>query len=393
MRYCLFTLSLFVLSNVGAQTSITDVLASVEVNNPRLKAGAQIVLSQKAEVASQNTLADPGFEFSHLWGTENAKDRKYDIAISQSFDFPSLYVQRNRIGSLKQTLFDSQQEALRQQVLLQAKELCLRIVCLNRTIQLADERQKAADELAQLYRKRLSSGDANILDVNKIEIEQLNAATANTRLRNELTACVAQLRALNGGEPLPLSEASLAHYPDKELPASFDDWKTQALTGDPELQSLRQENMIADKSVALNRAGWLPKFELGYRHAYELGERFNGLSVGVSIPLFANRKQVKIAKAQAVAGALSLSDSEQQVWASLQTAYNDAVALKGNLEKFELLVRQNNFELLQKALAAGKISMVEYLVNATQLYEAFENRLSLEYEYQLCLARMYKFEL
>ena len=37
--------------------------------------------------------------------------------------------------------------------------------------------------------------------------------------------------------------------------------------------------------------------------------------------------------------------------------------------------------------------MVEYLVDATQLYEAFENKLSLEYEYQLRLARMYKFEL
>ena len=57
------------------------------------------------------------------------------------------------------------------------------------------------------------------------------------------------------------------------------------------------------------------------------------------------------------------------------------------------MTRQNNLGLLQKALAAGKISMVEYLVDATQLYEAFDNRLSLEYEYQLRLARLYKFEL
>lgn len=96
---------------------MADILASIETNNPELKAGAQIVLSQKAEVSSQNTLEDPNFEFEHLWGADNAKDRKYDISVSQSFDFPSLYVQRNKIGNLKRTLYDGQQAVLRTQIL------------------------------------------------------------------------------------------------------------------------------------------------------------------------------------------------------------------------------------------------------------------------------------
>ena len=228
--------------------------------------------------------------------------------------------------------------------------------------------------------------------MNKIEIEQLNVTTANTRLRNELSTCLAQLRALNGGESLDV-ELSALTYPEAVLPASFDELKTQALQADSELQLLRQESLIADKSVALNRSGWLPKFELGYRHAYELGERFNGFAVGVSIPLFANRKKVKMAKAQALAGTFAVNNREQQALAELQSAYDEAVTLQRNHARYDLLTRQNNLGLLQKALAAGKISMVEYLVDATQLYEAFDNRLSLEYEYQLRLARLYKFEL
>ena len=372
MRNSFLCLFVFAVANMGAQNNMADILASIETNNPELKAGAQIVLSQKAEVSSQNTLEDPNFEFEHLWGADNAKDRKYDISVSQSFDFPSLYVQRNKIGNLKRTLYDGQQAVLRQQILLQAKELCLQVIYLNRCIRLGNERQAAADELVKLYRERLTSGDANILDVNKIEIEQLNITTSNIQRRNELAACLAQLQALNGGEPLNLAESALTEYSDREL---------------------RQENQSAGKEISLNRAGWLPKFELGYRHAYELGERFNGLSVGVSIPLFANRKKVKIAKAQAVAGSFTVNNKELQTLAVLQSSYNEAVALKDNRERYELLTRQNNFELLQKALASGKISMVEYLVDATQLYEAFENKLSLEYEYQLRLARMYKFEL
>ena len=380
------------LSGAGAQNNMADILSCIEANNPQLKAGAQMVLSQKAEVSSQNSLADPTFELEHLWGAQNAGDRKYDITVLQSFDFPSLYVQRNRVGNLKRSLYDGQQTLLRQQVLLQAKELCLRIVYLNRCIELSDKRLAAADELARLYRGRLESGDAAILDVNKIEIEQLNVTTANTRLRNELATSLAQLRALDGGES-PDVELSTLTYPQAVLPASFDELKTQALQADPELQLLRQESLIADKSVALNRSGWLPKFELGYRHAYELGERFNGFAVGVSIPLFANRKKVKMAKAQALAGTFAVNNREQQALAELQSAYDEAVTLKQNHARYDLLTRQNNLGLLQKALAAGKISMVEYLVDATQLYEAFDNRLSLEYEYQLRLARLYKFEL
>ena len=380
------------LSGAGAQNNMADILSCIEANNPQLKAGAQMVLSQKAEVSSQNSLADPTFELEHLWSAQNAGDRKYDITVLQSFDFPSLYVQRNRVGNLKRSLYDGQQTLLRQQVLLQAKELCLRIVYLNRCIELSDKRLAAADELARLYRGKLESGDAAILDVNKIEIEQLNVTTANTRLRNELAICLAQLRALNGGESLDV-ELSTLTYPEAVLPASFDELKTQALQADPELQLLRQESLIADKSVALNRSGWLPKFELGYRHAYELGERFNGFAVGVSIPLFANRKKVKMAKAQALAGTFAVNNREQQALAELQSAYDEAVTLQRNHARYDLLTRQNNLGLLQKALAAGKISMVEYLVDATQLYEAFDNRLSLEYEYQLRLARLYKFEL
>ena len=140
MRKSFFLIFLFAVANMEAQHNWTDILSTIELNNPQLKAGAQIVLSQKAEVSSQNTLEDPNFEFAHLWGTENSSDRKYDISVSQSFDFPSLYFQRNQIGDLKRSLYDEQQASLRQQILLQAKELCLRIVYLNRCIALGDER-------------------------------------------------------------------------------------------------------------------------------------------------------------------------------------------------------------------------------------------------------------
>ena len=61
---------------------MADILASIETNNPELKAGAQIVLSQKAEVSSQNSLEDPRFEFGHL------QSRQYQRPQIRYFGFP-----------------------------------------------------------------------------------------------------------------------------------------------------------------------------------------------------------------------------------------------------------------------------------------------------------------
>ena len=55
MRNSFLCLFVFAVANMGAQNNMADILASIETNNPELQAGAQIVLSQKAEVASQNT--------------------------------------------------------------------------------------------------------------------------------------------------------------------------------------------------------------------------------------------------------------------------------------------------------------------------------------------------
>ncbi len=392
MKKIILALSLLTAISVGAQNQIADILTAIETNNGELKASAQVALGQKAAASAQNTLADPSFGFSHLWGAESAKDRKYEISVSQSFDFPSLYVNRHELKGLKHTLYDTQLASQRQQVLLQAKELCLQVVYLNRHIELAKKRQDAADQLATLYRSRLESGDANIIDVNKIEIEQLNVATNYTRLVNERNACLARLQVMNGGEPI-LGLDGMTEYPAEELPASFEEWKVQALQMAPELQLFRQNNQIAEREISLSKGGWLPRFELGYRHAYELGDHFNGLTVGVSIPLFANRKQVKVARAQAVAETFTADYQTLQVGEALQTAYQEAVSLKANLDRYTTLTSRNQFQLLQKALTAGQISMVEYLVDATQLYEAFENQLSLEYEYHLRLARLYKYSL
>ena len=56
---------------LSAQTSIEDVLRSVEANNKDLQANSQLVQSQKLEAKLDNNLPDPSVSYSHFWGNKD----------------------------------------------------------------------------------------------------------------------------------------------------------------------------------------------------------------------------------------------------------------------------------------------------------------------------------
>mgnify|MGYP007093023795 FL=1 len=65
------------------------------------------------------------------------------------------------MNRLKTGALDAQAATMRQQILLQAKEVCLDIIMLQHQQELLDARLKNAEELAAMYAKRLATGDAN----------------------------------------------------------------------------------------------------------------------------------------------------------------------------------------------------------------------------------------
>ncbi len=61
---------------LSAQTSIEDVLRSVEANNKDLQANSQLVQSQKLEAKLDNNLPDPSVSYSHFWGIKKGWDSR-----------------------------------------------------------------------------------------------------------------------------------------------------------------------------------------------------------------------------------------------------------------------------------------------------------------------------
>ena len=174
----IFTATILACMGMRAQeTGIDSVLRQIEANNKELQANAQLISSQKLESRTENNLPDPTLSYAHLWDSKNSDETVGEMVVSQSFDFPTLYITRGKMNRLKTGALDAQAATMRQQILLQAKEVCLDIIMLQHQQELLDTRLKNAEELAAMYAKRLATGDANALETNKINLELLNVRT------------------------------------------------------------------------------------------------------------------------------------------------------------------------------------------------------------------------
>ena len=375
-----------------AQNSIDQVLKSIETNNKSLQANTKMTDAQKLEAQTGKFLANPSVEWEQMWGNRNNPGSEYTLTVKQSLDFPTTYSNKNKLANLKANTIGFQSDAYRQQLLLNAKQTCIEIIYLRKQKSLLDERLANAETMFALYKKRFESGDANQLELNKIQLELLNAQNQSRLNKAALTAAEEQLRNLNGGKPITFDATD---YPAGEELINFDQLQAAFMEADPNLKSLTGDQEIANREVKLSRSLTLPKFDVGYkRNAASDHVASNGFMVGVSIPLFENKNTVKKAKAQAEFATASLEDNRLNLKTNLQQLYQQAEALQiSRADYAKVLEQQRNIELLNKALNAGQLSVIDYFTELSTIYDSHQSYLDVEKEYHSILAQLYQYKL
>lgn len=392
--YKLYILGLMLLGTLTtrAQSSIDQVLRNIETNNKSLQANTKMTDAQKLEAQTGKFLANPSVEWEQMWGNRNNPGSEYTLTVKQSLDFPTTYSNKNKLANLKANTIGFQSAAYRQQLLLNAKQTCIEIIYLRKQKSLLDERLANAETMFALYKKRFESGDANQLELNKIQLELLNAQNQSRLNKAALTAAEEQLRNLNGGKPITFDATD---YPAGEELINFDQLQAAFMEADPNLKSLTGDQEIANREVKLSRSLTLPKFDVGYkRNAASDHVASNGFMVGVSIPLFENKNTVKKTKAQAEFATASLEDNRLNLKTNLQQLYQQAEALQiSRADYAKVLEQQRNIELLNKALNAGQLSVIDYFTELSTIYDSHQSYLDVEKEYHSILAQLYQYKL
>lgn len=391
MRKIIYSLLLSFLASAMFGQSIDSVLKEIEANSTTLSALRERIEAEKIGNKTDIYLSNPEVEFNYLWGSPTAIGNRTDFVATQSFDFPTAYMHRKKISGLENQNLELQYKSERINLLLRAKQICIELAYYNALAEAYETRLQNAERIAASYQKRFETGDINILEKNKLQVNFTTVENERNSIQIERKALLSQLEAMNGGKPVSFDETTILSAP---LPLNFDDWFTVASAKSPAMQYLHKQIEIDQQQIKLNRALGMPKLHVGYMSEKVVGENFRGVTVGVSIPLWENKNKVRHAKAQLRSAEAVLEDNKIQFYNHLQQLFNKSIGLQENAQKYrQTLSNHNNEALLKKSLDLGEISLLTYLLEAEYYYDTVNKALEAERDFQLALAELSATEL
>ena len=350
--------------------SFPAVWRSVESNNLTLKAGRQQLEADQMENRLGLAPDDPEVEFAYLWGSGAAEGDRIDVSVTQSFDFPTTYVYRSRIANLQNEQLDLEYQHQRKALLMEVGSLYYEILYQNVRIEDMEHCLKFLSDVSEVYKRKLDAGSINIFEYNKVRLAELNLGQEKSHAEAEREAMLLEMKRLNGGVPIEITETE---FPEMPVPADFEVWYSEVSQKYPSLLLIDKKLEETKQQEKLQKSLWAPRFLAGYMREQVPSETFQGVKVGVSVPLWHNVNAVKQTKLRNSALTLLATDEQARAYNELKSHYLMLVDLQKQIAEYHrLLETVDAVQLLNTALESGQISMVEYLFESSVYHESHE---------------------
>lgn len=380
IRYILGIAALAAALTSHAQ-GIEGVLQQIEQNNLSLRAHSSLTDARSLDARTANQLSNPHVQYVHAWGTPAEAGKNGELVATQSFDFPTAYARRAQMAKMQSSHYSADHALVRQQTLLEAKQLCIELIALRRQQAVAIEREQNAERIAEVYASRLEAGKGTIIEKNRAEMELTAARNAASMIQIEIEAAENRLRTLNGGIDVAFTETEYAPLAEL-LPLA--EMEALYTANDPSLLVAASQVEIAEQSIKVERAKTLPQFTLGYKLAHSPGQHFNGIVVGMSVPIFSGYRNTRAAKAQAAYAEAEQLSAVNDVRTSLAAMYERIDVLERSIEEYRAIETEMSDyrSYLSRAIDAGQISVVEYFSSLDNYYDVLSARIDFERQLQ-----------
>lgn len=376
---------------VQAQQSIEQTLEQIEKNNKTLLAQSTLLEAQRIRSKTGITPSDPVAEYDYMAGRPADAGNQHDFILSQGFDFPTVYLKKAQLAGEQIRLAEFEALTRRQEILLKAKLLCIELIYHNKLQKQIGGQKQNCEELLEGFKKRLESGEGSVLDVNKARLQLIELNREIQENTSAITRITEKLTELNGGIPLSMVDT---FYSVSDRVPEYDSLRLQCEERDPLRQSLEQQKMVSSKELEVSRSLWMPRLELGYHYQGILGQTYNGVHTGVSIPLWENRNTIKYSETKVIFDDLNLADYSNAHYSEIRQNYDKYLSIKTTLEEYRntLTEIQSNV-LLNKALRLGQISAIEYYMELNYFNASLKHYLATERDYYAICAELLKYKL
>lgn len=378
-------------ATLNAQTTIQEVLTIIEGNNKLLKAKQYEIQAMQKGLKTNISLADPMIEYDFFKGTPQSAGIQHDVVVSQTFDLSVVLGKKKKYANAQAQQLDTLFLKHRREILLRTKQLCYDWIYNHKAEKLIRQRLESTQKIYNDFKKKLNTGDINIIELNKAKMQWLSVQNTQKNIKRKLLELQLQIQEKNDGKPINLNQLE---YPKSIEIAPLAEVLAKSELRDYGLKILEIQGKVQKEKLALNKSLNLPTIELGYRFQAVLGQHFNGTHFAMNIPLWANKNKIQQAKIEQSQNEMELAHYHTMHKIEIKSKYHQFQQLKSVVETFRKELDDiPTQQLLQKAFNAGQISTIDYFNELNFLYESQSNLLQMENELFKLKASLNRFDL
>jgi heavy metal efflux system protein len=393
------TLSLLLLLIIGS--SYFSTINAQQTKTINLKQAIQMALDSNLAVRSSAYSIDvqkalkgaswdiPKTAIDGQYGQFNSYNKDNSFSVSQSFSFPTVYINQNKLAKANIKSSELQFKASQLEIATQVKQVYWQLAYLYSKQKLFAYQDSLYSGFLRAAELRAKTGETNRLEMITARSQTLEVKNQLQQVTADLVICNRKLQTLLNTESdlssadTVLQRADLLTIADSLL-----------LAGNPSMGYVRQQVEISRFERNVERSRMMPDFSIGYfsqtiqgiqevngiPRTFGTGERFTGIQANIAIPLWflpftSKTKAAKLKEQVAQINAEYYSKSLSGNYRSLldeYTKYSKSVEYyeKQAIPEADLIIEQAT-----RSYKAGAMDYLDYVLNLNRALNIKQNYL------------------
>lgn len=355
-------------------------------NHPGVVSEKKMLLTREAESYTGYTPANPNIILGYFPGIPSEVGNKITWSVSQSLDFPSRYKRLKILGenNYEQAVMEYKNSVL--MLLAYARAKAIELVALRKHIEILEERIDHIGKMENAYKKMLDEGEITVIDHNKIMLTGAGMKNKLLEYRTREDVVYAFLNMVSGNNAYILDHVlyPIFEEPDPEILLA------EKKSMHPAFKIPEKEIEIAGNRLDVLKTKSMPGLQVGFASEIVAASQFTGPTIGISIPLWENKGRIEAERARKRHYEAEYINLMMIYENEFRTRYARYISVKNGLQELRNSYSDSvSTELLNKSLAVGEISIIEYFLELSAFYDIEDKIIELEKEFYTLLAELY----
>jgi len=356
-------------------TSLDQAIQVALENNPNVKVEVLRLEQQRALKGASWNMGKTAVDMEY-GQTNSSFTNDSRFSVSQSFEFPTTYSKRNSLAQSKVESGELALEMSKNELIREVKSTWYSLWTAMEKGNLLARQDSIYSRFASAASLRFDAGETNLLEKATAEAQVADIQVMMVQNEADVKINYNRLKMLLN------SDAEIeAEMRELEQKTSLHSINSSSVDDNPSLAWVQQQIAVAEKEKAVEKSRLMPDIKVGYFNQSFNGpggnvsgdpkfftskDRFDGVQVGLAIPIFSLKSQSATIKSKTI----RIAEAEQQEVAFTNELENRFSALLLEYEKFQtslafyetsaLLQAELILKQSQRGFQSGEIGYVEY---------------------------------